>query len=96
VPPPDRSTGCFRIVHAALSIALVLLHARSAVAAEFGAASLGNLIPKIRFHDNRVPAGHLSGGETYDYQWVPARPGLLRLEVRNDGRLMTEQRVTVR
>ncbi len=50
------------IVHAALSIGLVFLHARSVAAADVGAASPRSPLPKIRFHDNRVPAGRLSGG----------------------------------
>lgn len=37
-----------------------------------------------------------SVGETYDFEWVPARRGELRLEVRNRGLLMTEQPVEVR
>jgi FtsP/CotA-like multicopper oxidase with cupredoxin domain len=37
-----------------------------------------------------------SVGETHDFSWVPARRGTLRLEVRNTGRLVAEQQVTVR
>jgi FtsP/CotA-like multicopper oxidase with cupredoxin domain len=37
-----------------------------------------------------------SVGETRDFEWTPTRRGDLRLEIRNDGRLMTEQRVEVR
>lgn len=37
-----------------------------------------------------------SVGETYDFEWTPARRSDLRLEVRNGGQLMTEERVEVR
>jgi hypothetical protein len=37
-----------------------------------------------------------SVGETYDFEWTPARRGKLRLEVRNGGNLMTEQQIEVR
>lgn len=36
-----------------------------------------------------------SVGETYDFEWAPARPGRLRLEVRNGGQVMVEQAVEV-
>jgi FtsP/CotA-like multicopper oxidase with cupredoxin domain len=47
----------------------------------------------------RVPSParvRTSVGETYDFEWTPGRPGMLRLEVRNGGRLMTERKVEVR
>jgi FtsP/CotA-like multicopper oxidase with cupredoxin domain len=36
-----------------------------------------------------------SVGETHDFEWTPARPGRLRLEVRNGGEVMVEQAVEV-
>jgi FtsP/CotA-like multicopper oxidase with cupredoxin domain len=36
-----------------------------------------------------------SVGETYDFEWTPARAGRLRLEVRNGGNFMVEQQVEV-
>ncbi len=36
-----------------------------------------------------------SVGETYDFEWTPARAGRLRLEVRNSGNFMVEQQVEV-
>lgn len=45
----------------------------------------------------QVPAlVRTSVGETYDFDWTPARPGPLRLEVRNGGHLMVEQALVVR
>jgi len=37
-----------------------------------------------------------SVGETYDFLWTPMRAGTLRLEVRNSGQPMVEQRIEVR
>ena len=47
----------------------------------------------------RVPSParvRTSVGETYDFAWTPGPPGLLQLEVRNGGQLMTERKVEVR
>ncbi|MGH7702760.1 MAG: multicopper oxidase domain-containing protein [Gemmatimonadales bacterium] len=37
-----------------------------------------------------------SVGETWDFEWIPARPADLRLEVRNQGNLVAQQAVEVR
>ena len=54
-------------------------------------------VPFLKTLDTMRPARlRTSVGETYDFELVRSLPGVLRLEVRNEGDLMVEQRLIVR